>query len=522
MKKTIISALLVAFVFGTIPAQVAEAAPACPLTAGANETIVTFNGTTLFSNAEPRALAHAVSIPAGEYQITSVTWDDHAAHGGQNQQLESVYYVFYYSNSEWVQSGITNDIPESVNSVTDAMGTFTFTKPLISINVGHAFSGSGGYQSVIPLCMKFKRLDVPTTPVVALEGSCTASPTSVATGQNVTWSVSAAGGTGSYTYNWTGADTNGQTARSFTKTYSTTGTKTAVATITSGTQTMNVSCSTNVTTTPVNDLAVTCRVSDTTVDEGDSVDFTADATGGNSPYTYDWDWDIDGTRRVESYRFNRSGNYRARVTVTDEDGRTAQHVCPTVVVDNDNHNNDNDDLEIKCRVSDTTIDEGDYVTFSVDIDGGDSPYDIEWDGDISGDHRTERVRFNRDGRYEVDVTVRDDDGNRETDSCPIVRVSDDRGSNNNNDRNINVISRTTSSGSNNLGTPTGNLASVNSVFLSQVPYTGPQDVLKALGVLGFIAIWSTGAAIYFKRRRQHSAVSAKIAAFKEANKASRA
>jgi len=158
-------------------------------------------------------------------------------------------------------------------------------------------------------------------------------------------------------------------------------------------------------------------------------------------------------------------------------------------------------------VSDTSIDEGDTVTYSVEIDGGRSPYDIEWDGDISGDSETERVRYNRDGRYEVEVTVRDRNGDRASDTCATVRVG-----NNDDDNNINVITRT------NLGTPSGNLASLDSVFLSQVPYTGPEDVLKALGVLAFIAIWSTGVAMYFKRRRQVRAVASRLQNFKEANK----
>ncbi|MEY2640636.1 MAG: hypothetical protein RL150_29 [Candidatus Parcubacteria bacterium] len=178
--------------------------------------------------------------------------------------------------------------------------------------------------------------------------------------------------------------------------------------------------------------------------------------------------------------------------------------------DDDDDDNDNDDFRVLCRVSDSSIDEGDTVTFTADIDGGDSPYDIEWDGDISGDDRTERVRFNRSGTYEIELTVRDDDGNRDSDEC-TVRVGDEDDDDDDND-NVNVITRT------NLGTPTGNLASLDSVFLSQVPYTGPQDVLKVLGVLAFVAIWSTGVAMYFKRRRQQKAVSTRLADFKTANK----
>jgi hypothetical protein len=262
-------------------------------------------------------------------------------------------------------------------------------------------------------------------------------------------------------------------------------------------------------------LAVTCAVP-TTAQTGQNVTWDANPTGGNGTYTYSWAGaDIAGANTEKVVRsYSTTGSRTATVTVTSG-ALTASASCSTNITTS---NNNNDDFEVQCRVSDTTVDEGDTVTYSLDIDNGDSPYDIEWDGDIEGDDMTERVRFNRDGRYEVDVTVRDDDGNRATDSCPIVRVSDDNDNDDDND-NINVITRTNN---NTLGnTPTGNLTNLNSVFLSQVPYTGPAEVLTALGVLGFIAIWSTGAALYFKRRRALKATSNKIAAFKEANKVAR-
>jgi hypothetical protein len=275
---------------------------------------------------------------------------------------------------------------------------------------------------------------------------------------------------------------------------------------------------TPVTTTPAT-LAVTCAVP-TTAQTGQNVTWDANPTGGNGTYTYSWTGaDIAGATTEQVVRsYSTTGSRTATVTVTSG-AQTASASCSTNITAS---NNNDDDFEVQCRVSDTTIDEGDTVTYSVDIDNGDSPYDIEWDGDIEGDDMTERVRFNRDGRYEVDVTVRDDDGNRATDNCPIVRVSDDNDNDDDDDdddnRNVNVITRT----NNTLGnTPTGNLTNLSSVYLSQVPYTGPAEVLAALGVLGFIAIWSTGAALYFKRRRALKATSNKIAAFKEANKIAR-
>lgn len=264
-----------------------------------------------------------------------------------------------------------------------------------------------------------------------------------------------------------------------------------------------------------NTLAVTCRVSDTTIEEGDSVDFTADVTGGIGPYIYDWDWDIDGDNQTERYRFNNTGTYEARITVTDNAGRIARDVCSRIRVQDADDNNNNDDLTIQCRVSDTSIEEGDTVTYSVDIEDGERPYEIEWDGAISGDDTSERVRFNRNGTYEVDVTVRDDNGDRDTDTCPVVRVRDTEDDDNNND-NINVITRTNPNTRNT--TPTGTLASLDAVFLSQVPYTGPKDILVTLGALSAIALWSAGAGMYFRKQRVKQSVTQRIDTFKQMNK----
>ena len=90
--------------------------------------------------------------------------------------------------------------------------------------------------------------------------------------------------------------------------------------------------------------------------------------------------------------------------------------------DDDDDNGNNDDLRVTCRVDDTRIEEGDIVTYEVIIRGGNSPFDIEWDGDIDGDDQRERVRYNREGRYEVRVTVEDDDGHRDSDTCDDVIV----------------------------------------------------------------------------------------------------
>ncbi len=75
-----------------------------------------------------------------------------------------------------------------------------------------------------------------------LSVSCTFSPTAVTTGQTVTWSASASGGTGSYGYSWSGTDGLSGSSQTIQKSYSTAGTKTGSVQVTSGGQSNSASC----------------------------------------------------------------------------------------------------------------------------------------------------------------------------------------------------------------------------------------------------------------------------------------
>ena len=79
-----------------------------------------------------------------------------------------------------------------------------------------------------------------------LQVSCTPSPTSATTGQSVTWTATPTGGTGTYTYVWSGTNNLSGTTRTVQKTYTTTGTKSGSVTVTSGGVSKTSSCSSTV------------------------------------------------------------------------------------------------------------------------------------------------------------------------------------------------------------------------------------------------------------------------------------
>ena len=345
---------------------------------------------------------------------------------------------------------------------------------------------------------------------------CTVSDRYLQEGDTAVFTASATGGKGTYTYAWSG-DVSG-TGRSITKQFNSEGTYYATVRVTdSDGRSDTANCASVYVEREIetfDPIDVICTVSDEYLEEGDSATFTARAEGGRGSYTYRWSGDVSGSSRSITERFNDSGIYYAVVRVTDSEGRSANATCDTVRVEEDDEPR-NDDFDAVCKVSDTSIEEGDTVRFTAEVDGGDSPYEYEWNGDADSDDRSFTKRFTREGRYEVELLVRDDEGRTARDTCSIIRVDeeDDRDNDDDDDRDINVSSGILSGGS-------GTFAGVSSVYLNQVPYTGPEDVAKGIAFAVGILVWSIAGALIIRKKMGKRVISSKIQAFKDANKAS--
>jgi hypothetical protein len=357
------------------------------------------------------------------------------------------------------------------------------------------------------------------TPVgaqAALSVDCSVSETFIMDRDNtpVTYTANYAGGTSGHTFSWSGPFSS--SAQTVNHTFTSDGSFVAVVTVTDSDGNTDTDVCPTVSAWDAggnnnnnnDDLDVTCRVSDTRIEEGDEVRFEADVDGGDSPFEYDWDGDISGDDRVERVEFDRDGNYRVEITVEDDDGNRASDTCPTIRVEEED---DDDDLEVQCRVSDRTVEVGERVRFEADVDGGDSPFEYDWDGDISGDDRREDVRFDEPGTYEVEITVEDDDNNRDSDDCPTIRVTDD-------DDNDGDLSVSFTSSEVFGGPTTGQLTSFNSVFLGQIPQTGVADVMQVILYTLFLLTLSFVAVYSYKKRQLKKYYSDRIAQFKELNR----
>ena len=241
--------------------------------------------------------------------------------------------------------------------------------------LGKIFGPDGQVFNNIPSAQGLFCTNTPPPPP-ALNGSCSATPNTVQTGNTVTWSATASGGNGSYTYSWTGTDSLTGAQNSISKLYSIAGVKTATVTVTSGSQTVVKNCSATVTAPVIPTLSASCSVNPTSVNIGGYLNWGATASGGNGSYTYSWTG-TDGLYSNSSAvakLYSSAGIKTGTVIVTSGD-QTVTRVCSGAVnvpVDQT--------LDGSCFVNPSSAQTGNTVTWGATASGGNGSYTYSWTG----------------------------------------------------------------------------------------------------------------------------------------------
>jgi PKD repeat protein len=154
----------------------------------------------------------------------------------------------------------------------------------------------------------------------------------VSPGVQVSFTATAAGGPGTYTsYAWAFGDGATSSGSSVTHTFETTGTFHASVVVTDSN---GVTASGGVLVV-VSNLSVTAGVSQTGATTGQSLTFTAAASGGaGAPYTFSWDFGDGSTSTGSSvtHSYSSPGTYVAKVTATDSLGGTNTTSLATITV----------------------------------------------------------------------------------------------------------------------------------------------------------------------------------------------
>lgn len=161
-----------------------------------------------------------------------------------------------------------------------------------------------------------------------LNVSCSANPSSIQTGNSTTFISSVSGGTGSYTYSWSGACSG--SSQNCTNSFSNSGTQTATLNIISGSNTAAATCSVNIVGAPV---SVSCSASPNPVQTGQTVTFAPLISGGSGgAYNYYWSGACVGYFLNCTNSFNSGGNYTATLTVSPfSSGQSSSANCSITV-----------------------------------------------------------------------------------------------------------------------------------------------------------------------------------------------
>jgi hypothetical protein len=233
---------------------------------------------------------------------------------------------------------------------------------------------------------------------------CTANPSQVDVGGTVTYSVTATGGNGNYTYSWSGTDGLSGNNQSVSKSYSTSGTKTAFATVNSGNESRTATCSSVVRQVQVPQLNLSCVSNPSQANVNDTVTYSATATGGDGNYNYSWTGTdgLSSNSQSASRQYSTSGTKTATVTVTSGNmTRTAS--CSAFI-----NQQQNNQIYASCVANPSYANVGDNVAWTVqNVSGGNGNYTYSWSGsdNLYGNSQTVYKSYSFSGTKNATVTV---------------------------------------------------------------------------------------------------------------------
>ncbi len=301
----------------------------------------------------------------------------------------------------------------------------------------------------------------PTPVYNTLYVSCSPSTYSAYINDVVTWSATASGGSGAYTFEWSGTNLGSSGGSSVSTRYGSSGSKYATVTVRSGTQTATQSCgyvyvrqdntyydnnydynyNYNYNYDNYNNyynFSVQCYPDITRTSVGSYVTWRAYVTGGSGYYEYSWSGTegLYGTNISATYPYSRTGTKYASVTVRSAN-RSVTHACGTVVIDDGYYSNVNTNvygggLAISCSPSVNYTKTGSVVTWTAYPTGGNGAYTYSWsgsDGFSGAQNSVSTIYKNAGSKYAV-VTVYSA-GQSKSIGCGTVAVSKPAGASTN-------------------------------------------------------------------------------------------
>src|SRR5436189_1801820 len=261
-----------------------------------------------------------------------------------------------------------------------------------------------------------------TNPPPTLAASFSFSPSSPQTGQQVTFTATASGGTTPYTFSWSFGDGSTATGASVSHTYTTAGTFNVVLTVkdsSSPQQTASSQQSVSVSSPPPA-LTASFTYNPSSPQVGQTVSFSRSASGGTSPYSYSWSFGdgSTGTGSSVTHTYASTGSFTVVLTVKDS-GSPQQTVTSQKTV---SVTSPPPPLSASFTYSPSSPLPLLPVTFDARASGGTQPYSYSWDfGDGStGSGQSVSHSYLLPGSYTVTLTVTDANGQSVTTSQTIT------------------------------------------------------------------------------------------------------
>ncbi len=243
-------------------------------------------------------------FPNTQYTYTPVTTG--GGWGGSGGGLQYVYTSSSSNNTN--TNSNTNTITNTFNPVNNNDARIN----LVVLGGGGSGNNNNNYQS--------------------LSGSCAINPSIAYVNQDVSFSATASGGNGGYTYSWTGDNGLNSSSQSFTGRFSFPGVKTATVTIRSSDgQTITRSCTVNVQDSYVGNGAY-CVANPTVAGVNQNVTWTVYPPNNYYGNVYSYNWfgtdGLSGFGQTIARSYSTPGQKTATVTITGN-GQSYTATCAT-------------------------------------------------------------------------------------------------------------------------------------------------------------------------------------------------
>ncbi|MGA8711206.1 MAG: PKD domain-containing protein [Thermoplasmata archaeon] len=330
-------------------------------------TSATVTSSSYVVDTSPTATTPSPSLASGHIDVGQAVTFTTSASGGSGGYT----YAWTQSSSNF---GCVLGATHTITCTPTVAGTYT-----VSVN---ATDSNGGISTTVTSASYLVHtVPVTTTPAPSIASS------GIDVGQTVTFTTSASGGRGGYTFTWTQSDANfGCNVASTTTTMACTPTVAGTYTVSVfATDSNGVSSATETSASFVVDTVPTVTtpnpsIASTGIDVGQSVTFTTSASGGSGGYTFVWTQSdpnfgcVLGATDTVTCTPTVAGSYTVSVNSTDSNGGSSTTVASASFTV--------DTLPTATTPApspaSTHIDVGQSVTFTTSASGGSGGYTFTW------------------------------------------------------------------------------------------------------------------------------------------------